>query len=246
MMDRPVAAAGQRLEREATVIDQDIECDLIGHVVRSLQRLAEQVAVAKEAGLTVATATDPRSLPKQQANIAYWLSRKYRVAPEPISALVAEAYDIGQQKRIDPTLILAVMAIESGFNPFAQSTMGAQGLMQVRTEVHTDKYDNFGGDFAAFDPVANLRVGVEVLREAIQRNGGIEAGLRQYVGAALSGEDGGYVNKVLAEQQRIKDVAHGKQVSTQAVKPNEEDGLVELWDKAKSLTAPFKENPSKP
>ena len=192
-----------------------------------------------------ATATDPRSLPKQQANIAYWLSRKYRVAPEPISALVAEAYDIGQQKRIDPTLILAVMAIESSFNPFAQSTMGAQGLMQVRTEVHTDKYDNFGGDFAAFDPVANLRVGVEVLREAIQRNGGIEAGLRQYVGAALSGEDGGYVNKVLAEQQRIKDVAHGKQVSTQTVKPNEEDGLVELWDKAKSL-APFKENPSKP
>jgi len=192
-----------------------------------------------------ATAIDPGDLPKEQAAIAFWLSRKYRVAPEPISALVAEAYDIGQQKRIDPTLILAVMAIESGFNPFAQSTMGAQGLMQVRTEVHTDKYDNFGGDFAAFDPVANLRVGVEVLREAIQRNGGIEAGLRQYVGAALSGEDGGYVNKVLAEQQRIKDVAHGKQVSTQTVKPNEEDGLVELWDKAKSLT-PFKENPSKP
>ena len=38
-----------------------------------------------------ATAANPKDLPKQQAAVAYWLSRKYNVAPEPISALVAEA-----------------------------------------------------------------------------------------------------------------------------------------------------------
>jgi hypothetical protein len=74
-----------------------------------------------------ATAANPKDLPKQQAAVAYWLSKKYRVAPEPVSALVAEAYEIGDKAKLDPTLILAVMAVESGFNPFAQSSVGAQG-----------------------------------------------------------------------------------------------------------------------
>jgi len=92
-----------------------------------------------------ATATDPRDLPKQQAYLAYWLSRKYRVAPEPLSALVSEAYDLGPRNQIEPTLILAVMAVESAFNPFAQSPVGAQGLMQVMTKVHEEKYVGIGG-----------------------------------------------------------------------------------------------------
>jgi soluble lytic murein transglycosylase-like protein len=166
-----------------------------------------------------ATAADPQDLSKEQANIVFWLSRKYRVAPEPLSALVAEAYELGPKYKLDPTLLLAVMAIESSFNPFAQSAMGAQGLMQVRTSVHTDKYDDFGGDLAAFDPITNLEVGTQVLREAVDRNGSLEAGLRQYVGAGNSGEDGGYVGKVLAEQQRLQDVASGKRVLTQDVAP---------------------------
>ena len=161
-----------------------------------------------------ATAVDPGDLPKEQASIAFWLSRKYHVAPEPLSALVAEAFEIGPKYKLDPTLILAVMAVESSFNPFAQSSVGAQGLMQVRTNVHSDKYEDYGGDLAAFDPVTNLQVGAKVLRESIDRNGSIEAGLRQYVGAAISGEDGGYVNKVLAEQQRLREVATGKRVAT--------------------------------
>jgi hypothetical protein len=192
-----------------------------------------------------ATAVDPQDLPKEQAAVAMWLSRKYRVAPEPVSALVAEAYELGPKKKLEPTLILAVMAVESSFNPFAQSSMGAQGLMQVRTDVHIEKYDNFGGEFAAFDPIANLRVGANVLRESIDRNGGVEAGLRQYVGAGNSGEDGGYVLKVLAEQQRLKDIASGKHVSILSNKLPAEDGLIELLDKARSLS-PFNPADDKP
>lgn len=159
-----------------------------------------------------ATASNPKSLPKEQAAVAFWLSKKYRVAPEPLSALVAEAYETGERTKIDPTLILAIMAIESSFNPFAQSEVGAQGLMQVMTMVHTDKYENFGGHFAAFDPVTNLRVGVKVLQECIARAGSLEGGLRHYVGAANQPDDNGYVAKVLAEHGRLRQVAGGRAV----------------------------------
>ena len=159
-----------------------------------------------------ATATNPKDLPKQQAAVAYWLSRKYNVAPEPISALVAEAYETGNRTKLDPTLILAIMAIEPGFNPFAQSPVGAQGLMQVMTKIHSDKYDGFGGKLAAFDPVSNLRVGVKVLQECIARAGSLEGGLRYYVGAANMEDDGGYTAKVLAEHGRLLLVAAGRSV----------------------------------
>ena len=157
-----------------------------------------------------ATAADPKELPKQQAAVAFWLSKKYRVAPEPISALVSEAYDIGARVKLDPKLILAVMAVESGFNPFAQSSVGAQGLMQVMTKVHSDKYQSFGGKFAAFDPLANLRVGVKVLQDCIRMAGSIEGGLKYYVGAANMETDGGYASKVLAEYARLQRVADGR------------------------------------
>lgn len=159
-----------------------------------------------------ATASNPKDLPKEQAAVAFWLSKKYRVAPEPLSALVAEAYETGTRTKIDPTLILAIMAIESSFNPFAQSAVGAQGLMQVMTRVHTDKYENFGGHFAAFDPVTNLRVGVKVLQECIARAGSVEGGLRYYVGAANLQDDGGYAAKVMAEHARLRQVANGRSV----------------------------------
>ncbi|MDZ7937925.1 MAG: lytic transglycosylase domain-containing protein [Rhodoferax sp.] len=157
-----------------------------------------------------ATAANPQTLPKPQAAVTFWLSKKYSVAPEPLSALVAEAYDAGNRLKLDPTLILAVMAIESGFNPFAQSHVGAQGLMQVMTKVHSDKYDGFGGKLAAFDPVSNLRVGIKVLQECISRAGSIEGGLKYYVGAANLETDGGYGAKVMAERDRLQAVAAGK------------------------------------
>ena len=157
-----------------------------------------------------ATASNPKDLPKEQAAVAYWLSKKYRVAPEPLSALVAEAYETGARTKIDPTLILAIMALDSSSEPFARSSAGAQSLMQVLRRVHSDNSENFGGHFAAFDPVTNLRVGVKVLQECIARAGSVEGGLRYYVGAANLPDDGGYTAKVLAEHFRLRQVAGGR------------------------------------
>lgn len=206
------------------------------------QRHADDTGLLTDAdAVDRATATDPSELPKQQANIAFWLSKKYHVAPEPISALVEEAYDLGPRNQLDPTLILAVMAIESGFNPFAQSNVGAQGLMQVMTRVHSEKYEGFGGNLAAFDPVSNLRVGVKILKDYIDKAGSLQGGLQMYVGDSSSSDDGIYSSKVLAEQARLKQVAQGLRVPTLVTPPTltaATGGLVEnLWEKAQKLTS---------
>jgi hypothetical protein len=172
--------------------------------------LSEPDAVAR------ATAIDPKDLTRMQSSVAQWLSKRYRVAPEPISRLVVEAWEVGAKTGLDPTLILAIMAVESSFNPFAQSPVGAQGLMQVMTRVHDDKYEAFGGTMAAFDPVTNLRVGVLVLKECIARGGSVADGLRLYVGAGNLDSDGGYVSKVQTEQSHLRSVASGRLVAFNA------------------------------
>jgi len=176
------------------------------------ERQEATIGFTEPAAIDRATASNPKDLPSQQAAVAYWLSKKYGVAPEPLSVLVSEAFEIGHKAKLDPTLILAIMAIESGFNPFAQSPVGAQGLMQVMTKVHHDKYENFGGKLAAFDPVTNLRVGVKVLQECIARAGSIEGGLKYYVGAANMEDDGGYAGKVMAEHARLLAVVGSKRL----------------------------------
>lgn len=189
------------------------------HGGRASLAVADYVAMPDDPehlSLARALAVDPAQLTRQQAAVTTWLSRRYRVAPEPVARIVQEAWHVGQKAGVEPTLILAITAIESSFNPFAQSPVGAQGLMQVMTRVHNDKYQAFGGKLAAFDPVTNLRVGVQVLRECIARAGGLEAGLRYYVGAANLDDDGGYAAKVLGEQQYLERVAAGQSVPVTA------------------------------
>lgn len=177
---------------------------------------AETAALADVRPLDRATAADPSRLSKPQAAIATWLSRRYRVAPEPVSRIVEEAWQIGRRANLDPTLILAIMAVESSFNPFAQSKVGAQGLMQVMTQLHDKKYQPFGGAHAAFDPVTNMRVGVQVLKDFVQLTGDIPTALQYYSGAARLPNDQGYASKVLSEQDHLKNVAAGRNVAVMA------------------------------
>ncbi len=175
------------------------------------ERDGDSLALASDPdAITRVTFAEAEALSTQQRQVAQWLSRKYKVAPEAMNRLVLEAWEAGRLARVEPTLVLAVMAVESSFNPFAQSPVGAQGLMQVMTHVHDDKYEAFGGQRAALDPVTNLRVGVQVLRECIQRAGGVAEGLRYYVGAANMADDGGYAAKVLFESEQLKAVMAGK------------------------------------
>jgi hypothetical protein len=149
---------------------------------------------------------------KQQKWVTSWLSKRYRVAGDAANMLVSTAYLTAREIKLDPLLILAVMAIESGLNPFAESPVGAQGLMQVMSKVHHERFQEMGGVQAALNPVANIRVGSLILKDYVTRGGSVEAGLKTYVGAAAFEHDDGYGSRVLAEYKRLKQVSAGKSV----------------------------------
>lgn len=148
------------------------------------------------------------ALTKEEREVSRYISRKYRVNNDAISLVVDAAYATGKDLHIDPLLLLAVTAVESGFNPFAESTAGASGLMQLMSKIHRDKLADFGGANIALNPVANLRVGAVVLKDCIRRGGSVADGLRLYVGAG-NGDDNGYGARVLQERARILQAVRG-------------------------------------
>lgn len=155
-------------------------------------------------------ATPVRMDDPRQKRIVQYLARRYKVADEAVRQLVSAAFAIGREKNLDPLLILSIVAIESSLNPFAQSAMGAQGLMQVMTRVHAQRFQPHGGETAALDPIANMKVGSSILHESISRGGSVERGLQLYVGAGNLPDDGGYGVRVLGERSRLELAASGK------------------------------------
>ncbi|MBK7355415.1 transglycosylase SLT domain-containing protein [Propionivibrio sp.] len=158
---------------------------------------SQEVATETEAAASVLS-------PGMQGALDY-VTRRYRVSPEALEPVFEVAQLIGKERRIDPLLIVAIIGIESGFNPFAESPMGAQGLMQVIPRFHMDKVPDGSGDKPFLDPEVNIRVGVHILEEAIHRRGGLVAGLQYYAGS--SEPEGSYASKVLAEKARLTQAA---------------------------------------
>ena len=151
-----------------------------------------------------------QELSREQLAITQWLSRKYKISPEPLGALVSEAWTIGKRSQIAPTLILSVMAIESRFNPFASGSRGAMGLMQIEPEAQTDALSSFGGRLAAFDPLTNLRVGARLLQSLIQQASSVEEAIRLYGVASGQGDEAQYSERVLAEQKLLDLISQGQ------------------------------------
>lgn len=140
---------------------------------------------------------------REQRAVSEFIAKRYRVAQDAAAGFVATAYRAGNDWKVDPLLILAVMAIESRYNPVAESTMGARGLMQVIPKFHLEKLLEHGGEAALLDPEVNIQVGAQILREYQRRFGEIESALQMY-GGAFDEPGSSYAFKVLAERARLE------------------------------------------
>jgi hypothetical protein len=137
--------------------------------------------------------------------LSEFVAKRYRVSQDVAFDLVGLAHQEGNRLQLDPLLIIAVIAIESRFNPIAESVAGAKGLMQIIPKYHTDKLEEFGGEQAVFDPATNIQVGSRILREYIRHTGNVGIGLQMYAGALGDSEDQ-YTTKVLNERRRLQQV----------------------------------------
>jgi len=166
---------------------------------------AEEVAGTVSAAGPIQVTTAGSALELEQRAVTEFIARRYRVSEEATAGFVATAYRAGREHSIDPLLILAVMAIESRYNPVAESSMGARGLMQVIPKYHAEKLHEHGGEQALLDPEVNIQVGARILREYMRRLGETESALQMYAGA-LDEPTSQYAGKVLAEKARLLQV----------------------------------------
>jgi hypothetical protein len=140
--------------------------------------------------------------PRMQAALDY-ASRRYRVSADALAPVFAAAQNAARNLGLDPLLVIAVIAVESRFNPFSESIAGAQGLMQVIPRFHKDKLPRDGGRLHLFDPAINVRVGTQALHEYIRRHGDVIGGLQQFAGDSGDPEKA-YAARVLAEKERLE------------------------------------------
>jgi soluble lytic murein transglycosylase-like protein len=112
-----------------------------------------------------------------------------------------------QRHGLDPALVSAVVAVESGFQPQAVSAKGAQGLMQLMPRTAREM-----GVADPFDPAANLDGGSRYLSSLVARyDGDLTRALAAYnAGMGAVARHGGvppyaetrrYVRKVLGRYQ---------------------------------------------
>jgi soluble lytic murein transglycosylase-like protein len=129
------------------------------------------------------------------------VARRYRVAEDAAGPMVRAAFREAHRHGLDPVLILAVIAVESRFNPVAESEQGAVGLMQVVPRFHMDKLA--AGPASLLAPEANIALGARILKDAIRRGGNESAGLQLYNGS-FDDDTQAYANRVQQERRRLE------------------------------------------
>jgi soluble lytic murein transglycosylase-like protein len=179
----------------------------LGHLVPAVQAHEAPLPVVEPADFDAAAGPMPvaqelTAHEREQRAVAEFIARRYRVAEAASSMFVSTAYRVGREFSVDPLLILAVMAIESRYNPVAESSMGAKGLMQIIPRYHQDKLLEHG-EHALLDPEINIHVGAQILREYMRRFGATETALQKYAGA-FDEPTAQYSGKVLAEKARLQ------------------------------------------
>ncbi len=123
--------------------------------------------------------------PDQRRAVAERIERRgRRMTPGERLRVVDTIMLASREYDVSPQLVLAVIEIESAYNPHAVSPVGAMGLMQLmpRTgaEVAERTAERWHGTSTLFEPEANIRLGVAYLRELIDRYDSIRVALAAY------------------------------------------------------------------
>lgn len=140
---------------------------------------------------------------KDQGNILFletYLKTYYKKVPDEIEVIIAKAIDdLSHKHVVDFNLVVGIIGVESSFNPYATSKIGARGLMQVRYGVWKNHLE-----IPNVMILHNVYEGIEYgilafLQCKKEAKGNLKLALQKYSGT--KGLD--YINKVNREISRF-------------------------------------------
>jgi hypothetical protein len=168
---------------------------------------ATQSSAATDIGRIATTDAGRRvRLAPGMAKVSFAIAKRHHISPLVAEGLVRIAQNEGAAEGVDPLLILSVITVESGFNPFLESPLGAQGLMQVVPKLHAELIPADKSPSALFDPAVNIHIGTRILKICLDRAPTTEDGLQGY-GGASGNPDMNYATHVLQELERFQGLA---------------------------------------
>ncbi len=119
--------------------------------------------------------------------------------------------EISNRYKVDPLLIMAIIKVESDFNPYAVSIKNAQGLMQLAPITQSEL-----GVKDPFDPYANIEAGIRYIKFLLDKYKQLELSLAAYnAGPGAVDKYGGippyketrnYIKRVLKYYKKLKGV----------------------------------------
>jgi hypothetical protein len=210
---------------------------LIGKLEDLTQRTHSVTQEAEAWGnKTVALKTETEGLKTEISNLRQYLASsssedviylkttilKPDIDPELARLIARNVHRYAQLYGRDSNLVLAMIAVESRFNPNAISPMGAVGLMQVMPQ--WKKVLGVTGDLA--DPETSIKYGLQILGFYSEMYKDLEMALTAYNrgpgavdGALMKGKDpkNGYAPRVLGAYDKLKRLTVSSVAATQAI-----------------------------
>jgi soluble lytic murein transglycosylase-like protein len=133
------------------------------------------------------------------------IARRFHVAQSAALSITRAAFTASLERGIDPTLVLAVAAVESKFKPGAVNPVtGAKGLMQVLPKWHPDEVMSVGGEPSLLLIAPNISVGAAILADYLDKErGDLTDALSHYLGTAGAET---YEKRVRAERAHLTQI----------------------------------------
>ncbi len=128
-----------------------------------------------------------------EAMICNYITTHYKRTPATVAKEISKHVMLAsKEKQIAAPLILGIMQVESGFDPYAVSKVDARGLMQVMPEWVGKLKTKVSSKFDLHDISTGIGAGCDVFKIHLEENDGdVSKGLYYYVG-----KDSDYVLKV--------------------------------------------------
>ncbi|MBZ5639558.1 MAG: lytic transglycosylase domain-containing protein [Acidobacteriia bacterium] len=161
---------------------------VLGAVVVALLALSDPAPRFVELPLASATPASSTADPKP----ADWAGRvrprleamRIPIRGKNLEALLRSVDRNARRFGIDPLAVLAIIEIESEFDPMAVSPRGAMGLMQLRADTARELADDLGipwlSDDMLLDPDVNVLLGTFYLSRLIERFGDLDEALTAF------------------------------------------------------------------